>query len=139
MKFITFYINEICYGIDILKVQEINRFLTMTPVPQAPDYVEGILNLRGQIITIIDPGKKLGLISERQNKAKFNIIVKSQSEYIGLQVDDIGDVKQAKNDEIKHPPANIKGIQGKFFDGVFGTEKNLIGILNLDEALGIDD
>ena len=57
----TFYVGEALCGMDILKVQEINKLMEMTKVPQAPSYVMGILNLRGQIVTIIDLGKKLGV------------------------------------------------------------------------------
>ena len=131
----TFYVGEALCGIDILKVQEINKLMEMTTVPQAPEYVMGILNLRGQIVTVIDLGKKLDLCSTMLNDESRNIIVKSENEYTGLLVDRIGDVAIANWDKVEPPPANIGGVQGKYFEGVFKTENSLIGILNVDGVL----
>ena len=131
----TFYVGDALCGMDILKVQEINKLLEMTEVPQAPEYVKGILNLRGQIVTVIDLGNKLGLSETNVGTETRNIIVNSKNEYIGLLVDSIGDVERTDWDKIEPPPANIGGVQGKFFEGVFKKEKSLIGILNVEEVL----
>ena len=131
----TFYLGDALCGMDILKVQEINKLLEMTKVPQAPDYVKGILNLRGQIVTVIDLGKKLGLSMTDMGTHTRNIIVNSNNEYIGLLVDRIGDVERTDRDKIEPPPANIGGLQGKYFEGVFKKDKSLIGILNVEEVL----
>ena len=131
----TFYIGDALCGMDILRVQEINKLLEMTKVPQAPDYVRGILNLRGQIVTVIDLGKKLGLSMTDMGTHTRNIIVNSNNEYIGLLVDQIGDVERTDRDKIEPPPANIGGLQGKYFEGVFKKDKSLIGILNVEEVL----
>ncbi|MCJ8501953.1 chemotaxis protein CheW [Desulfatitalea alkaliphila] len=131
----TFYVGDALCGMDILKVQEINKIMEMTQVPQAPDYVMGILNLRGQIVTIIDLGKKLGLSSIDVDESSRNIIVNSENEYIGLLVSQIGDVVQADWQKVERPPANIGGLQGTFFKGVFKTEDRLIGILDADRVL----
>ncbi len=135
----TFYVGEALCGTDILKIQEINKHLEMTVVPQAPKYVKGILNLRGQIVTIIDLGEKLGLSSTRVASGSRNIIVSSGNEYIGLLVDRISDVVRAEWERVETPPANIGGLQGRFFEGVFKTEENLIGILNLSAILEADE
>jgi purine-binding chemotaxis protein CheW len=134
----TFNIGDACCGINILRVQEINKLTEVTCVPLAPDYVKGILNLRGQIITVIDVGKRLGLPSSEADEAKNqrNIIVYYENESIGLLVDSIGDVFRAENENIEKPPANVVGIQGQFIEGVLKTEKQLISILNLAAVLG---
>ena len=134
----TFYIGEALCGMDILNVQEINKLMDMTKVPQAPEYVTGILNLRGQIVTVIDLGKKLGLTSTELNDAARNIIVNSGSEYIGLLVSSISDVVAAQWDKVEDPPANIGGVQGAFFKGVFKTKDRLIGILDVNRVLAED-
>ncbi len=131
----TFYVGNALCGMDILKVQEINKLMEMTKVPQAPDYVMGILNLRGQIVTIIDLGKKLGLTSVEVNDSSRNIIVNSDNEYIGLLVSRIGDVVEAEWEKVERPPANIGGVQGVFFKGVFKMQDRLIGILDADRVL----
>ena len=131
----SFYIGEALCGMDILKVQEINKLIEMTRVPQAPEYVLGILNLRGEIITIVDLGKKLGLKSTELTDKTRNIIVNSNGEHIGLMVEQISDVIQAEWEKVEAPPANIGGVQGKYFTGVFKTEDRLIGILDVEKVL----
>jgi purine-binding chemotaxis protein CheW len=131
----TFYVGEALCGMDILNVQEINKHMEITKVPQSPDYVTGILNLRGQIVTIIDIGKKLGLSPTKLSNESRNIIVKSKEEYIGLVVDSIADVVRADSEKVESAPANIGGVQGTYFEGVFKTENSLIGILNVEEVL----
>ena len=135
IEFATFYVGGALCGIDILNIQEINKNFEITKVPQASDYVEGILNLRGRIVTIIDLGKKLGLQPASKAKDNRNIIVNSDDEHIGLLVDSISDVVLAKSSAIEPAPSNIGGVKGKFFEGVLKTETSLIGILNIDEVL----
>ncbi len=131
----TFYIGKALCGMDILKVQEINKLMEMTSVPQSPDYVMGILNLRGQIVTIVDLGKKLGLEPTDLAETCRNIIVNSKDEYVGLLVTRISDVVEAEWEKVESPPANIGGLQGNLFKGVFKTENRLIGILDVDKVL----
>ncbi len=131
----TFYVRESAYGIDLLKIQEINKLLVLTPVPGAPSYVRGILNLRGQIVTVIDLGYKLGLPETRVNRKGRNIIVRSAGEHIGLLVEQISEVVRVNVDEIEAPPANMNGIQGDFFHGVIKTDDLLIGILDIEKVL----
>lgn len=131
----TFFVGDALCGMDILKVQEINKLIEMTRVPQAPEYVLGILNLRGEIVTIIDLGKKLGLKSTELSNKTRNIIVNSNEEHIGLMVEQISDVVQAEWENVDAPPANIGGVQGKYFTGVFKTKDRLIGILDVEKVL----
>ena len=131
----TFYVGEALCGIDILNIQEINKQIEVTEVPQSAEYVTGVLNLRGRIVTVMDLGKKLGLSSIEMSKDNRNIIVDSEDEQIGLLVDRISDVLIADSSQIELAPANIGNIQGKFFNGVYKTDKSLIGILNIEEVL----
>ncbi|OQX20389.1 MAG: chemotaxis protein CheW [Desulfobulbaceae bacterium A2] len=133
----TFLVGDTVCGMDILKVQEINKLMEMTTVPQAPDYVRGILNLRGQIVTVIDLAKKLGLGETEMQPEARNIIVNSPGEHVGLLVRKISDVVPVDPDKIEPPPANMRGIQGQFFSGIYKTDKSLIAILDVDEILRI--
>jgi purine-binding chemotaxis protein CheW len=134
----TFYVGRALCGMDILKVQEINKLMEMTKVPQAPDYMVGILNLRGQIVTIIDLGQKLGLGSIEVSNESRNIIVNTPGEHVGLLVSRISDVVMADPDKIEPAPANMNGVQGAFFTGVYKTDNKLIGILNIKEVLRLE-
>lgn len=135
MELATFYVGEALCGINILNIQEINKHFEITKVPQSSDFVVGILNLRGKIVTIIDLGKKLELSKIDNNKDRRNIIVSSKDEHIGLLVDSISDVVSSNEDQIEPSPSNLNGIKGKYFSGVLKTEDKLIGILNINEVL----
>ncbi len=135
----TFLVGDALCGMDILKVQEINKLIEMTKVPQAPSYVLGILNLRGKIVTSIDLSKKLGLGETDFSLDPRNIIVNSPGEHIGLLVKQISDVVQADKDKFEPPPSNMGGIQGEFFTGVYKTENKLIGILDIEKVLRVEE
>lgn len=135
----TFYVGEALCGMDILNIQEINKLMQMTKVPQAPSYVLGILNLRGQIITIIDLGQKLGLGKIDISEDPRNIIVNSAGSHVGMLVRKISGVVEADMERKEAAPANMQGIQGEYFTGVYKTENNLIGILNIDKVLSIEE
>lgn len=139
MEIATFYVGDALCGMDILKIQEINKLTRMTRVPQASGYVLGILNLRGQIVTIIDLSRKLGLGASDISQDSRNIIVNSAGGHVGLLVRAIGDVVTANMNRRERAPANMGGIQGDFFTGVYKTENHLVGLLDVEKVLGIDD
>jgi purine-binding chemotaxis protein CheW len=134
----TFYVGDALCGMDILNIQAINKLMEMTKVPQAPDYMIGILNLRGQIVTIIDLGQKLGLGAVEISNESRNIIINAPGEHVGLLVTRISDVVMADPEKIESAPANMSGIQGGFFTGVYKTENKLIGILDIKEVLRLE-
>ncbi|MDM8538272.1 chemotaxis protein CheW [Desulfobacterales bacterium HSG17] len=132
----TFFCQEYQFGIDILKVNEINKKVILTPVPQAPDCVLGLMNLRGRIVTIIDLAKKLGFSYKNNNEKECKIIiVYSQDEYIGLLVDQIGDVVRLDFEKIEPPPVNINSLIINYLTGVLKLDSGLIGILDVESVL----
>jgi purine-binding chemotaxis protein CheW len=136
IQFCCFYLGETLCGLDIRSVQEINDDLAVTPVPLAPDFVVGILNLRGQIITVIDQQMKIGLGKSLSSESSRIIIVRSQNDSVGLLVDRLAEVINIRGSRVSKPPANVKGIQGSFFQGVIHTDRNeLLGLLNLETLL----
>ncbi|MCP4754856.1 MAG: purine-binding chemotaxis protein CheW [Proteobacteria bacterium] len=136
LQFTCFYVGETLCGFDIALVREVNNDLNITQVPLSPDFVVGIMNLRGQIITVIDQGRKLGLPPSKIQKSSRVIIIKSQTEYIGLLVDKIAEVITCSKRQIAKPPSNVKGLQGKFFEGVVHTDSNeLLALLDIERVL----
>nr|MBF0222296.1 purine-binding chemotaxis protein CheW [Desulfobulbaceae bacterium] len=131
-----FYLKDTLCGLNINIVQEINQDLQITKVPLAPDYVVGIMNLRGQIVTVIDQSRKIGFEPSTITDESRVIIVTSQGEHIGLLVDSVSEVLTAPKKEIADPPSNIKGVQGRFFKGVVHTAKNeILALLDVDVVL----
>ncbi len=136
LQFSSFYLDDTLCGINIDQVQEINENLQITRVPTSPEYVTGIMNLRGQIVTIINLSMKLGFKPSEIKKQSRVIITTSKGEFIGLLVDKIADVITAKEKLIAKPPSNIKGAQGTYFIGILHTSDNeLMALLNIDTIL----
>lgn len=131
-----FTLDDTTCGIDIAVVQEINDDLTITPVPLAPEYVLGIMNLRGQIVTVIDQARKLGFRPSAIGKSSRIIIVHWQHEQIGLLVDRVTEVLTIDKGEIAEAPANIGGAQGRFFRGVVKKGgRDLLALLDIEAIL----
>lgn len=130
-----FYIGEVLCGFDIRYVQEIKKDKDLTKVPLAQDYILGIMNLRGQIVALIDLGKKLDLRPVVRSSQSRIIIVNWNNEFVGLLVDKISDVISLETVKIMPPPSNIKGVKGKYFRGVYHLENDLVSIVDIDLVL----
>ncbi|MEA1952728.1 MAG: chemotaxis protein CheW [Planctomycetota bacterium] len=138
VEFVTFYVGNILIGADIRQVEEINRHIEVTGVPHSPDYVRGVINLRGEVVTVVDLRRILNLSPSKITKQTRTVVVHSKDEQIGLLIDRIADVIKAQTDEINPPPANISGVEGRFFKGVYKLETELLIILDIDAALAIE-
>jgi len=155
-QFITFYLGDDLFGLDILLVPEINRNMDSTPVDRAPAYVRGLINLRGQIVTVLDLGVRLNIGARRISRASRCIVLKTRHEVartavsgvdldnlaadlVGLLVDRIGDVVSVDADAIDPPPAHAGGVKGKFLDGIVKLEKQLLITLKVAELLALEE
>ena len=139
VKFLIFQVGEICCGIDILEIEGINWIPAITPVFGAPEYVKGLLNLRGQLVTVFDLGKRLGHEECTLSKKSRIIIIKLGLEYIGLLVDYVTEVVSALDKSVEPPPANTDKSQGAYFCGILKIENRLTTILNVEEILKVDE
>lgn len=135
LQFATFYVGDILLGVDIRQVQEINRQLFVTEVPHSKDYVRGVINLRGDVATVIDLRTILGLPIAEKTRDSRNLIVHSHGESVGFWVDRISDIHTLPSDQISPPPIKVDGVDGNLFKGVFKLEKEMLIILNVDEVL----
>ena len=132
-----FQVADISCGLDISDVQEINKHIDITKAFGSPDYVRGIINLRGEIVTVIDLRQKFGIPVEEINENMRIVIVESQGENIGLLVDRIDDIVTADPNLIEPPPSNVSGVTGEFFTGILKTEDSLITILDIHNLLSL--
>ena len=120
---------------DTADVQEINKHIDITKAYGAPDYVRGIINLRGEIVTVIDLRQKFGIEIEEINENMRVVIVQNQGENMGLLVDRIDDIITADPQLVEPPPSNVSGVTGEYFTGVLKTENALITILDIENLL----
>jgi purine-binding chemotaxis protein CheW len=135
LQLATFYVGELLLGVDLNAVQEINRHVNVTPVPGSPEVVRGVINLRGDVATVIDLRCLLGMGEAEMTRDSRNLITRSQDEMIGLWVDRISDIVSIGIHEMDPPPGNVAGVDGRFFRGVYTTEDKIIVILDLEETL----
>ncbi len=130
-QYATFYLDGEFFGIDVMRVQEILRQQSMTPIPLAPEYICGLINLRGQIVTAMDLGKKL---TNRPGECKtdgMNIVVATQENSLSLVVDEIGDVLDIDDEAIEPVPATLNKIKAKFLKGVYKLNNDLLLLLDV--------
>ena len=136
VEYVTFFVGNILIGTDIRCVEEINRHVEVTVVPHAPSYVRGVINLRGEVVTIVDLRSILGLPPAEITKQTATVVVRSKDEQIGLLVDHIADVVKTRNDEIDSPPANLGGVDGRFFSRYTQTGSGTAGPARHRSCLG---
>lgn len=134
----TCFIGNTWFGIDVTTVREIRRLKQITPVPLTPAYVRGVINLRGQVVTIIDLGSRTGVRSAADSQSWHIIVVDAEDEPIGLAVEGIGDVLPLTCDRLEPPPANLALSRRRFLRGVLKTEERLVEILDLKAVLEIE-
>lgn len=135
VEYATFHVGDVLLGIPIREVQEINRNLDLTVVPHAPAAVRGVMNLRGEVVTVIDLRVVFGLSPGEVTRSARNIVLTSGEERISLLVDRIADVVTARKDKIESPPGNLSGIEDRFFSGVYRLENELLLIVDVEEVL----
>ncbi|WP_319589179.1 chemotaxis protein CheW [uncultured Desulfobulbus sp.] len=135
----TFQVGEALCGMEINHIQEIILLPEFTRVPQAPTDVLGILNLRGQIVTVIDLARRMGLGTTVPTDQARVIIVNTAGGKAGILVHRISDVVSVHLKEAEPAPANLRGIQGRYLTGVCKQEKELIGLLHLNRVFGHEE
>ena len=133
-QYSTFSVDSLFFGIEVLKVQEVLRYLEMTSVPTAPEVIEGLINLRGQIVTAVDMRRRLGLPKRTDGETPMNMVVRSDDGAVSLLVDEIGDVLEVRADSYELPPDNMPAEQRELIDGVYKLEGRLLLVLNTERV-----
>jgi purine-binding chemotaxis protein CheW len=138
-QYSTFYVNKRLYGIDVTKVQEVVKAMPITSVPHAPDFVIGLINLRGQIATAIGVMELFGL-GEKSHPQMMNIVCNIENNLVSLQVDEIGDVMEVSSIDYESPPSTLPDRIRSLLSGVYKTEDSLLSVIDLtkvSERIGI--
>lgn len=134
LQLVSFNIGQEEFGVDILKVQEINKMSQITKVPNAPPFVEGIINLRGKVIPIIDLRTRLGMDKKEFDKNTRIIVVELDGRTIGFIVDAVSEVLRISKDITEQPPGLVAGVDQKYITAVAKLEDRLLILLDLDEV-----
>jgi purine-binding chemotaxis protein CheW len=153
-QYATFRLEERLFGQSIPMVREIIRCYAITPVPHAQPHIRGLINLRGQVVTILDLAVRLGMPRREIQESSHIIILKTTTELasmqsrgqgqglqtsadmVGFLVDAIGDVVEADEGKIEPASANVTEAEGRFLSGVLKTDAGLLVLLDIKEVLG---
>jgi purine-binding chemotaxis protein CheW len=135
LQLATFRLGDLRFGVDILEIQEINRQRDLTLVPHTPRHVRGVINLRGEVVTVLDLRQILGLGELEFTRDTRNIVLHSGEEPVGVLVDRLSDVVTIQASELQPPPANISGLDARFMLGVHQQEGELLVVLRIEEIL----
>jgi len=134
-QFATFYLHGFFFGVDVLKVQEVIRHLEMTRVPLAQPMIEGIINLRGQIITAIDLRQRLELPKRADNQLPMNMVVCTEEGRFSLLVDEIGDILEVSENGYERLPRTVTGAARELIQGIYKLKGKLLLILDAERTV----
>ncbi len=138
-QLISFMVGDEEYGLDILRVKEVIRVREITHLPRSPSFVKGIINLRGDVIPIIDLRDKFGLSSQEQTGMTRVIVVDVESKLIGMVVDSASQVVRVPASQIDPPPPVVGGLSAQYVKGVGKLDDRLIILLNIERILSSEE
>jgi purine-binding chemotaxis protein CheW len=139
LQLVSFNIGEEEFGVDILLVQEINKYVQITKVPNSPGFVEGVINLRGKVIPIIDLRTRLGMAKREPDKDTRIIVVELEGRTIGFIVDAVSEVLRIPASITEAPPELVAGIDSEFIKSVGKLEDRLLILIDLNKILTKDE
>jgi purine-binding chemotaxis protein CheW len=136
-QFSTFFLDGLLFGVEVSKVQEVIRYQEMTRVPLAPPVVQGLINLRGQIVTALDLRRRLNLKDRSSNRLPMNVVVRTGDEAVSLLVDEIGDVLEVEEDAFERPPETLQGEARELIRGAYKLKDKLLLVLDTEKAVSL--
>lgn len=139
IQLVTFSIGEEEFGVNILQVQEIIRTMEITNVPRAPGFVEGVINLRGKVIPIVDMRSRFGLEHKEHDKYTRIIVIEIDMIIVGFVVDAVSEVLRIPANSVQPPPPVVAGMDSEYIDGVGKLEDRLLILLDLDSLLNNEE
>jgi purine-binding chemotaxis protein CheW len=139
LQLVSFKINEEEFGINILQVQEINRMLQITKVPNAPEFVDGVVNLRGRIIPVVDLRTRLGMPRRQADQSTRIIVVELEESTVGFIVDEVKEVLRIPKNITEPPPKMVAGIDAEYITAVGKLEDRLLILLDLEKIFSADE
>lgn len=139
MQWVTFRLGDEKYGINVMQVQEVLRVAEIAPVPGAPSYVLGIINLRGNVVTVIDTRNRFGLMSKDPDDNSRIVIIETESHIIGILVDSVAEVVELRASDIETAPNVGNEDTSRYIQGVTSRDNELLILVDLNKFLSDDE
>ena len=134
-QWVTFRLENEKYGINVMRVQEVLRMTEIAPVPGAPDYVLGIINLRGNVVTVIDTRRRFGLVEKEADDATRIVIIEAENQVVGILVDSVAEVAELRGSEIETAPNVGNDESSKYIQGVSNQQQELLILVDVNKLL----
>jgi purine-binding chemotaxis protein CheW len=138
LQLVSFKIGNEEFGVDILKVQEINKLTTITKVPNTQEFIEGVINLRGRIIPVVNLRSRLGIEKKQNDKNSRIVVVELTNNTIGFLVDAVSEVLRIPKNITEQPPELVTGVDTKYITSVAKLEDRLLILLDLEKLLTVE-
>ena len=138
-QFATFHLGDFLFGVEVRQVQEVIRFQEMTRVPLAPSVVQGLINLRGQIVTAVDLRRRLALPQREPDRLPMNVVVRTPEGAVSLLVDEIGDVVEVSADTFERSPETVTGVARDLIQGVYKMKDALLLVLDTQKSVQVTE
>ncbi len=135
LQYVTFRLDDETYGIDVMQIQEVLRYSEIAPVPGSPEYVLGIINLRGNVVTVIDTRRRFGLSDADITDTSRIVVMESGDQVMGILVDSVAEVVYLKTSEIEAAPNVGSEESARFIQGVCNKNGELIILVEFDKML----
>ena len=135
LQWVTFKLDNETYGINVMQVQEVLRYTEIAPVPGAPAYVLGIINLRGNVVTVIDTRQRFGLYNADITDNSRIVIIEADRQVVGILVDSVAEVVYLRQSEIETAPNVGNDESAKFIQGVCNKNGELLILVELDKMM----
>lgn len=139
LQLVSFKIGTEEFGVNILKVQEINRMLQITNVPNTPNFIEGVINLRGRVIPVIDLRVKFNMPKKEHDKQTRIIVVELEDKTVGFLVDEVSEVLRIPKSITEAPPELVSNVNSDYITAVGKLDDRLIILLDLEKALTLQE
>ncbi|MGN6135092.1 MAG: chemotaxis protein CheW [Aureliella sp.] len=137
-QFLTFLVNEQEFGVEILQVQEIRNFAKLTPLPNMPACIKGVLNLRGTVVPIVDLRSRFSMPTTAYDRFTVIVVVNVGDRIAGLVVDAVSDVLDVEDSCIVDAPEMGAGVDTSFITGLAKSDERLVTLLNIERLLNLD-
>ncbi|MBV4484238.1 chemotaxis protein CheW [Pseudomonas sp. SWRI153] len=139
LQWVTFKLDNETYGINVMRVQEVLRYTEIAPVPGAPSYVLGIINLRGNVVTVIDTRQRFGLTTGEISDNTRIVIIEADKQVVGIMVDSVAEVVYLRQSEIETAPNVGNEESAKFIQGVCNKNNELLILVELDKMMSEEE
>ncbi len=139
IQLVTFRIGDEEFGVDILSVREINRMMDITRVPKAPFFVEGVVNLRGKVIPVINLRRRFEMPERDVDKETRIIVVEVKTKTIGFIVDSVSEVLRIPSDTVEPPPPFCADVDAEYINGVGKLDEKLLIMIDLEKLFATAD